>query len=75
MPKGDPAGALISSGKTGNITKLFWAKVVEREICPPVTCIPSPGSPANRTTALSSSSRCEKSGVVDLGLEVLDIKL
>src|ERR1035438_2005023 len=53
-----PAGARISAGKSGNVAMSLpkWAlDVVKRS---PVSCMPSPESPANRTMTWSSCSVC-----------------
>jgi len=48
-----PAGARISAGKSGNVARsLPWAAVVTVNWSP-VICMPSPESPANRTTTSS----------------------
>jgi hypothetical protein len=49
-----PCGARISAGKSGNVARSLPASAVDRVNCPPVSCIPSPLSPAKRTTTASS---------------------
>ena len=53
-----PVGALISAGKSGNVEKSLPASAVSSVNWLPVTCIPSPESPANRITTESRVSRC-----------------
>src|SRR6476469_1022952 len=55
-PGSEPAGARISAGKSGNVARslpVIAVSVVKR---PPVSCMPSPESPANRMTTDSSCS-------------------
>ena len=54
-PNSVPCGARISAGKSGNVARSLPASAVERVNCPPVSCIPSPESPAKRTTTASGS--------------------
>jgi hypothetical protein len=42
--------ARISAGKSGKVARSLPASAVERVNCPPVSCMPSPLSPAKRTT-------------------------
>ena len=51
-----PCGALISAGKSGKVDKSLPIKAVVLLNCEPVSCIPSPESPANLITTSSSSS-------------------
>ena len=55
-PNSVPCGARISAGKSGNVAKSLPANAVERVNCPPVSCMPSPESPAKRTTTPSGES-------------------
>ena len=52
-PAKDPAGARISAGKSGKVLRSFPTIAVVSVNRPPVNCIPSPESPANRITAVS----------------------
>jgi hypothetical protein len=56
-----PTGARISAGKSGNVARSLPASAVASVNCPPVNCMPSPLSPAKRTTAVSNSSRVDAS--------------
>ncbi len=49
-----PCGARISAGKSGKVARSLPASAVERVNCPPVSCMPSPLSPAKRTTTASA---------------------
>src|SRR4051794_10596226 len=55
-PGSEPAGARISAGKSGNVARSLPAIAVSEVKRPPVNCMPSPGSPANRITTESSCS-------------------
>ena len=55
-PNRVPCGARISAGKSGNVARSLPARAVERVNCPPVSCMPSPLSPAKRTTTASGVS-------------------
>src|SRR4051794_26571710 len=55
-PGSEPAGARISAGKSGNVARSFPAIAVSDVKRPPVSCIPSPESPAKRMTTDSSCS-------------------
>jgi hypothetical protein len=55
-PNSVPCGARISAGKSGNVARSLPARAVESVNCPPVSCIPSPESPAKRTTTDSGAS-------------------
>jgi len=46
-----PAGARISAGKSGNVARSLPWSAASRVNSVPVSCMPSPESPANRTTA------------------------
>ena len=48
-PGSDPAGARISAGKSGSVEMSLPSNAVSEVNCEPVSCIPSPESPANRT--------------------------
>ena len=52
-PCGVPAGALISAGKSGSVARSFPATAVSSVKRLPTNCIPSPESPAKRTTTRS----------------------
>jgi hypothetical protein len=54
-PNNVPCGARISAGKSGNVAKSLPASAADSMNCPPVSCIPSPLSPAKRTTIFSGS--------------------
>src|SRR5215210_4482768 len=52
-PWGVPAGARISAGKSGSVARSLPATAVSSVKRLPTTCIPSPESPAKRTTTRS----------------------
>src|SRR5205823_318037 len=52
-PKVVPCGARISAGKSGKVARSLPASAVESVNWPPVSCMPSPLSPAKRTTTAS----------------------
>ena len=52
-----PAGARISAGKSGKVARSLRASAVSTVNWEPVTCMPSPESPANRITTESRVSR------------------
>ena len=54
-PGSEPAGARISAGKSGSVARSFPKTAVSLVKRSPVSCIPSPESPANRMT---TRSRC-----------------
>ena len=54
-PNNVPSGARISAGKSGKVARSFPASAVDNVNCPPVSCIPSPESPAKRTTIDSAA--------------------
>src|ERR1700722_8078302 len=54
-PASVPAGARISAGKSGSVDRSFPTSAEEVVKRSPVSCIPSPESPANRMTTRSSS--------------------
>src|SRR5262244_3561190 len=56
-PKSVPAGARISAGKFGRVARSLPAHADSVVNCSPVSCMPSPESPANRITARSSALR------------------
>src|SRR2546426_8358195 len=58
-----PAGARISAGKSGKVVRSFPARAASTVKREPVTCIPSPESPAKRTTTDSRACRA-RGGVV-----------
>ena len=45
-PGSDPAGARISAGKSGSVEMSFPRSAVSEVNCEPVSCMPSPESPA-----------------------------
>ena len=51
-----PAGARISAGKSGRVARSLPSTAVALVNRSPVSCIPSPESPANRMTTRSFSS-------------------
>ncbi len=55
-PGSEPAGARISAGKSGSVERSFPRIAVSLVKRAPVSCIPSPESPANRITTRSSCS-------------------
>ncbi len=55
-PASVPAGARISAGKSGSVARSFPTRAVAAAKRSPASCIPSPESPANRTTTRSFSS-------------------
>src|ERR1051325_7545075 len=64
-PGSEPAGARISAGKSGKVERSLPSIAVSLVNCPPVSCIPSPESPAKRMT---TESRCSTAFAIDLGL-------
>src|SRR5437773_1185352 len=55
-PGSEPAGARISAGKSGNVAMSLPIAAVSEVNCPPVSCIPSPESPAKRMITWGSCS-------------------
>src|SRR5215218_2539689 len=55
-PGSEPAGARISAGKSGSVDRSFPRIAVSLVKRSPVSCMPSPESPANRITTWSSCS-------------------
>ena len=55
-PGSEPAGARISAGKSGSVLMSLPKTAAVRVNWVPVSCIPSPESPANRMVTRSSSS-------------------
>src|SRR4051794_38363269 len=55
-PGSEPAGARISAGKSGNVARSLPDTAVSEVKRPPVSCMPSPESPAKRMTTDSSCS-------------------
>jgi len=55
-PANVPAGARISAGKSGSVARSLPASADSVVNCVPVTCMPSPESPAKRMTIASRSS-------------------
>jgi hypothetical protein len=66
-PGSDPAGARISAGKSGSVARSFPKTAVSLVKRSPVSCMPSPESPANRITTRSS---CSTGLVFDISFEV-----
>ena len=54
-PGSEPAGARISAGKSGSVLMSLPKTAAVRVNCVPVTCIPSPESPAKRIVTRSRS--------------------
>ena len=63
-----PAGARISAGKSGNVARSLPTIALVLENWFPVSCIPSPESPAKRITT-SSTVSCLVAGAL---FEVID---
>src|SRR6266850_4884290 len=61
-----PAGARISAGKSGKVVRSFPARAASTVKREPVTCIPSPESPANRMT--TDSRACRARGRVEVAM-------
>src|SRR4051812_14383868 len=57
-PGSEPAGARISAGKSGNVEMSLPTRAVSLVKRPPVSCMPSPESPAKRIVTCSSCSTC-----------------
>src|SRR3954470_5444173 len=55
-PGSDQAGARISAGKSGKVERSLPLSAVSEVKRPPVSCMPSPESPAKRMTTDSSCS-------------------
>ena len=55
-PGSEPAGARISAGKSGSVERSFPSSAVSVVNCAPVSCMPSPESPAKRTITWESCS-------------------
>src|SRR5690242_16702888 len=55
-PGSEPAGARISAGKSGSVEMSFPSSAVSEVNCEPVSCMPSPESPAKRTITCESCS-------------------
>jgi hypothetical protein len=55
-PASVPAGARISAGKSGSVARSLPIRAVAAAKRLPASCIPSPESPAKRTTTRSFSS-------------------
>ena len=66
-----PAGARISAGKSGNVAKSLPASAVSCVNWLPVTCIPSPESPAKRITTESRVSRPERREMAEVTMPVI----
>ena len=63
-PNSVPCGARISAGKSGKVARSLPASAVDSVNCPPVSCIPSPESPAKRTTIDSGTGSAAASAGV-----------
>src|SRR5947208_9493243 len=61
-----PAGARISAGKSGKVVRSFPARAASTVKREPVTCIPSPESPAKRMT--TDSRACRARGGVEVAM-------
>src|SRR5690349_24393188 len=57
-PGSEPAGARISAGKSGRVEMSLPTSAVSLVKRPPVSCIPSPESPAKRIVTCSNCSNC-----------------
>ena len=57
-PGSEPAGARISAGKSGSVEMSLPTSAVSLVKRPPVSCMPSPESPAKRMVTCSSCSTC-----------------
>ena len=69
-----PAGARISAGKSGSVLMSLPKTAAVRVNCVPVSCMPSPESPANRIVTRSSSwssGSCSRVSVVIRSLSAL----
>jgi hypothetical protein len=55
-PGSEPAGARISAGKSGKVARSLPTSAASLVNWLPVSCIPSPESPANRITTRSTCS-------------------
>ena len=55
-PGSEPAGARISAGKSGSVEMSFPSSAVSEVNYEPVSCMPSPESPAKRTITCESCS-------------------
>ncbi len=55
-PGSEPAGARISAGKSGSVEMSLPSSAVSEVNCAPVSCMPSPESPAKRTITWESCS-------------------
>ena len=62
-PNSVPCGARISAGKSGKVARSLPASAVDRVNWPPVSCMPSPESPAKRTTTASGAVSCTEASV------------
>ena len=51
-PGSEPAGARISAGKSGSVERSLPSIALSLVNWPPVSCMPSPESPANRMITL-----------------------
>jgi hypothetical protein len=55
-PGSEPAGARISAGKSGSVERSFPSTAVSLVKRDPVSCMPSPESPAKRMMTRSTCS-------------------
>ena len=55
-PGSEPAGARISAGKSGSVEMSLPSSAASDVNCEPVSCMPSPESPAKRTMTWESCS-------------------
>jgi len=65
-----PAGARISAGKSGKVVRSLPARAVSTVKRDPVTCMPSPESPAKRMTTDSRDWRVRRVEAVSIEGEV-----
>src|SRR5262245_43255220 len=72
-PGSVPAGARISAGKSGKVARSFPATAVVAVNCVPVSCIPSPESPAKRITTRSRVSTFEGFATVGASMASLPV--
>ena len=70
-PGSVPAGARISAGKSGRVARSLPATALCWVNRSPVSCIPSPESPANRTTTFERGSRVTSPDVDSVVVVVL----
>src|SRR4051812_3415770 len=73
-PGSEPAGARISAGKSGYVARSLPVSAVSEVKRPPVSCIPSPESPAKRMMTRSSCSTGLDIGPGELSLGIARIR-